>query len=59
MLLVNSSNLQITCHAVLIIYKSYATCFPSGPEARGVVLIIDKLHWHIYSDDLQKICLAT
>jgi hypothetical protein len=34
-LLVNSSNMQSTRHAVLIVYKSYATCFPSGPEARG------------------------
>jgi hypothetical protein len=29
-LLVNSSNLQNTRHAVLIIYESYATCVPSG-----------------------------
>jgi hypothetical protein len=35
LLLVNLSNLQITHHAVLITYKSYATCFPSG--ARGTL----------------------
>jgi hypothetical protein len=29
-LLANSSNLQNTHHAVLIIYESYATCVPSG-----------------------------
>ncbi len=35
MLRVNSSDLQTTCHAVLIIYKSYATCFLSS--ARGII----------------------
>jgi hypothetical protein len=43
MLLVNLSNLQNTRHAVLIIYKSYITCFRSG--ATGTQWLSH--HWSI------------
>jgi hypothetical protein len=43
LLLENPSNLQNTLHADFIIYKSYATCFPSG--ARGMWWLSH--HWSI------------